>query len=104
MSTDREKLARFVGWEPCSYGWKRDNGVGDDLALDVPEPTIDDYIAACEARGWEVALISEWLVDGKGNRKRVRSAQIGGKYRETLTGDLRAALEAAILSALEVSE
>lgn len=64
-------------------------------------PTTDDYIAACEARGWDSAE----TVTYKSGDRYIRYAKI----RKT-PGDLeilrsgpsaRAALEAAILSALE---
>ena len=96
--TDREKLAWFVGWEYVQddkgTGWRRSGGIHPDYS--PPQPSIEDYIAACEARGWE------FFVNDRGAGVRPK-----GRYWHTASRvdppSARAALEAAILKALEAT-
>ena len=118
--TDREKLARFNDVWVCT----RCGLVGGTLAIHrtkcdyepAPSITIDSLIAACEARGWEVVVglyrhavtgvlgyeVSIWTDPdagrGAGSEWDVKN------YFEVYGSSARAALEAAILMALEANE
>ena len=91
--SDAERLARFVGWEKRADGWM---DLGGSRLYKEPIPaTIEEYIAACEARGWLYILQSK--EDG------THHAWLTGQYYGS-GPSARAALEAAILKALETME
>ena len=101
--TDAEKLARFNDVWVCT----RCGLVGGTLAIHAtkcdyepaPSITIESLIAACEARGWD------WAAHHVGSHPAHYWLYKGDRLLANSEGPTaRAALEAAILMALEASE